>query len=121
LDEQIIQLLKNENEEGLTQLQGKYANLIRYIIRGVLTDKRDADECLSDIYFQIWRKFSTFDRNKGSLSTWVTVIARNTALNYKKKSRMVVAELAEEGSTALSPEVLVLEKESQKSLARIMV
>lgn len=116
MDELIISLILNEDEDGLLKLQMQYSNLIRYVIRGILTDERDAEECLSDVYYQIWRKISTYEHKKGSLPTWITVIARNTALNYKKKHKSITSELKEEGSDAYSPEALVLEKETQISL-----
>lgn len=85
MEEQIVTLLGQDREEGLHQLQAHYGNLVRYLVRGVLRSPEDVEECVSDVYLQVWAKFDQYDPAKGQLSTWLTAVARNTALNYRNR------------------------------------
>ena len=78
MEEQIVTLLGQDREEGLHQLQAHYGNLVRYLVRGVLRSPEDVEECVSDVYLQVWAKFDQYDPAKGQLSTWLTAVARNT-------------------------------------------
>ena len=70
MEEQIVTLLGQDREEGLHQLQAHYGNLVRYLVRGVLRSPEDVEECVSDVYLQVWAKFDQYDPAKGQLSTW---------------------------------------------------
>ena len=87
MDEKIIALLREGEQEGLTLLQGSYGNMVRYIVRGILRDEQDTEECVSDVYLRVWERFSGFDAEKGSLSTWLTAVARNTAVDALRRRR----------------------------------
>ena len=51
-------------------------------------DKAAAEELTSDVFNKAINKFTTFDANKASFSTWVFSIARNTLIDYYRgKSR----------------------------------
>ena len=118
MDKEIIQLIRNKDEAGLDMLQSKYCNMLHYVIKNILPDERDADECISDIILQIWRKFDLFDETKGSLSTWMTAIARNTAINRIKKQGAPLSELKEDSCSVPSPEESYLKNEGQLQLVQ---
>jgi len=116
VDDQIIELLSNQDEHGLVMLQHQYDNLIRYFVRAILKDERDIEECISDIYLQIWKKYNLFNPTRGKLSTWLAAIARNTALNYKKRKQVVTTELSGDFCDAQTPEDTLLVQEGMHSL-----
>lgn len=83
-DESIIKLLLCHNESGLEHLLKQYGKLLRYVINGILKNTLDADDCYNEVCLCLWQKANTFEANKSSLSTWLTVVARNMALNRLK-------------------------------------
>lgn len=109
-------MLKEGNEDGIHLIQGNYGNMIKYVVENIIQDKEDMEECISDIYLKIWRKINLYDKSKGKLSTWITALARNTALNYVNKKSIPTVELTDTINVPTSPEVALLKKEELRRL-----
>ena len=74
------------------------------MIGGILQETGDREDCLSEVSLLLWQKVDSFDAAKGSLSAWLTAVARNTALNHLKALRRREAHLAESEREPVSPE-----------------
>ena len=75
MDDRITELLSAGDQEGIALLQKQYGNMVRYIVRGILRDEQDVEECVSDVYLRVWDRFGTFRSDRGSLAAWVTAVA----------------------------------------------
>ncbi len=120
MDERIAELMGAGDEEGLKLLQNRYGSLVRYVVRGVLRDARDAEECVSDVYLQVWARIGQYDPSKGKLSTWLTTVARNTALNRLRGVKPGEESLDEGHGSSPSPEEEVLRRERQERLRSVI-
>lgn len=80
-DKELVALLKQRDPRGLDALAQQYGPLLRYVIAPILEDRREREECLSDLHLLVWEKIGGYDRTKGSLSAWLSALARNTARN----------------------------------------
>ncbi len=120
MDEQIIELMKGRNDDGMKLLTQHYGGMLQYIVGSILIDSRDTEECISDICMTAWNKIDLYNKAKGRFSTWLTAIARNTALNYKKRKSFSCEELSEEISTSSTPEMDMLKKERNAQLEKII-
>lgn len=116
MDDKIIELLKTHNDKGLMLMQQRYSGLMHYIVRGILQNENDIEECISDICVKVWHSIESYSPDKGKLSTWLTVISRNTALNYLKRKHTLYDELKEETADTLSVEDDVLRRERVEEL-----
>lgn len=83
-DVRLIRALQARQDGAMEQLQRLYTPLLRYIIAPILTDERDREECLSDVLLRVWDSIGTFDPGKAALTTWLTHLARNAALNRRR-------------------------------------
>lgn len=122
-EKEMISLLLDKDETGLQKFLKHYTPLIRYIISPILSDTSDREECISEIAFTVWDKISLFDSEKGSFTSWLTAVSRNTALNRKRKIRpsVSVEDIPTEIPSLLpSPEDLILQKEAQKALSEAL-
>ena len=120
MDDRILELLSAGDQEGITLLQEQYGNMVRYIVRGILPDAQDAEECISDIYLRVWEKFASFDRNKGSLAAWLTAVARNAAVDRRRRSRAPEQNWEENEGASPSPEDEVLRRERTRQLRQAL-
>lgn len=122
-DSEIIQLILEEDEQGLTELLKRYEPLIRYVINPILKNPEDAEECLSDVILRVWEKIRLYDSSCGSFKGWLTAVSRNTALNYTVRSRQkyyseeITADSQAEDPT---PEEEILRRERQQRLEKII-
>lgn len=81
-DEEIVSLVQKRNELGLSIIAERYEKLLVYIATGILGNRvRDIEECVNDTYLKFWRNAEKYDYTKASISTYLKVIVRNTAIN----------------------------------------
>ena len=83
-DPQLIHALQTRQNGAMEQFPTAYTPLLRYIIAPILTDERDREECLSDVLLRVWNSIGTFDPGRAALTTWLTHLARNAALNRRR-------------------------------------
>ena len=60
-EQEIIELISNRDEQGMTELLRHYGPLMRYIIAPILRDPQDQEDCLSEIAMRVWDKISLYD------------------------------------------------------------
>ena len=118
MDEKIIELLKSSKDKGLMLMQQQYSGLMHYIAGGILHNESDIEECISDIFIKVWNCIESYSPEKGKFSTWLTVISRNTALNYLKSRSTDHNELKEETVNTASAEDDGLRREGAEELNR---
>lgn len=118
-DTALWQMLQDDRSAGMEALLQKYTPLLRYIIGGILQNSHDTEDCFSEISLVLWQKLEKFDPEKGSLSAWLTAVARNTALNHQKALQRRNAHLTEWEAEPVSqdtPEQSLLKKERTEKL-----
>jgi RNA polymerase sigma-70 factor, ECF subfamily len=92
--------------------------IYRWLLR-LVGDETLADDLLSDVFLDVWRKAGSFER-RSSVSTWLLAIARHKALSARRR-RTDVELNAELASTVADPAdnpELVLQKKNREELLR---
>lgn len=119
---ELINLLRQQDPQGLEALQLHYAPLMRYIIAPILPNPQDREECLSEVFLRVWEKIALYDSKKGSWTAWLTALTRNTALNRARKAPSgSTEELSSDiPSPEPTPEEALLRRERQELLARAL-
>ena len=122
-EQEIIQLIRNRDEQGMEELLRHYGPLMRYVIAPILQNPEDREECLSDVAMRVWNGIEQFDPDRGKWNAWLTAIARNTALNRARKNAGETAQEIppETPSQEISPEESLLKKERSMALVRALL
>lgn len=81
---EIIRRLKLKEEKALTYLFDNYAAALNGIILRILKSEKLAEEVLQQTFLKIWDKIDLYDESKSRLFTWMSSIAKNTALDVKR-------------------------------------
>lgn len=118
-DEEIIDLIRERNQEGAKELLSSYGALIRYVVSPVLEDVQDREDCISEITITLWEKIDSYNKEKGSFKGWITAVSRNAALNFTRKNKFSdsVEEMQEHiPSKEPTPEENVILQEQRKAL-----
>ena len=120
-DKEIVSLLRAKDPRGMEALMARYSRLIRYVVGGVLRDGHDAEECVSDVWMSMWEKAERFDESRGSLTTYLTAVARNAALNAAKAAARRTSEpLSEDHPAPDTPEDALLRAERVRALQAVI-
>ncbi len=87
-DENLVQHLHEHDPEALETLISRYSRELFYFIRLVLDSvgvAQDAEECVNDLFVAVWQEIDTFDANRGTLRTWLTMRAKYIALDRRRQ------------------------------------
>lgn len=120
---ELVRAMKGRESDALARFQTAYTPLIRYIIAPILPDEADREECLADVVLRAWEAIDTYDPHRSALTTWLTVLARNTALNRRRDTAKWTghAPLDEAGAVpdpGDTPEQAVLRSERVQAVRR---
>lgn len=98
-DEELIQKIINGDQSALLYMMDTYSKLLWVVVSGVIGGigtNEDIEECISDVYIQVWKNPYSFDIKKGSLKTFLAIIAKSKAIDkYRKLSKLNSVELDE--------------------------
>lgn len=93
LDEDLLKVLKSDAEKGLIRLMDTYIGLVYTIVKnklGLIYCKEDIEECVSTIFYEFYRQRDSIDLTKGSIKSFLAVIAKRRAVDlYREKNRPV--------------------------------
>jgi len=79
-----------EVEAALSELYDRYSRTIFGVGLKILGDRSLAEELVQEVYVKVWRSSHTFDRSRGSFSTWLYRVTRSVALDlYRKRAHRV--------------------------------
>lgn len=68
----------------MTILYDQYADSLFGLVSRILKDDQLAEDILQKTMVKVWQNIEGYDPSKASLFTWMSVIARNTALDMKR-------------------------------------
>ena len=80
-EQELVALLKEQNNDAFNYLYDHYSGALFTIINQIVPDKDTASDVLQEVFVNVWRKIGTYDETKGRLFTWMLNIARNAAID----------------------------------------
>jgi len=68
------------------QLFDRYNQLALNLAARVLNERHEAEDVVQEVFLQVWRDASSYQQERGNVSTWIVAIARSRAID-KLRSR----------------------------------
>jgi RNA polymerase sigma-70 factor (ECF subfamily) len=101
---------------ALSQLYARTSAKLYGICLRLLGSEADAQDALQEAYVTVWQKAARFDAAKASPITWLSVLARNKAID-RLRQRRGAAEVLDEAAAVpdSSPSALELVEQAQES------
>lgn len=72
------------------ELIDTYGKLVWGVCGSILKNAgtaEDIEECVADVFIHVWKKPNQYKAEKGSMQTYLAVLARSTALNTRRKKK----------------------------------
>ncbi len=92
-DRNCVKLMKKRNQQALEYAIRQYGGAVKTVISKTLYNfPSEVQECMDDVFFEVWNNIDRYDERKGSLKNWILAIARYRAINYLKKLSKRYAE-----------------------------
>ena len=83
--QQIYRLLEEDPEQGIYALQSQYGKMIFRIVSRILPEyPEDAEEVAADVLVTTWQQVSLLSESHKPLGAWLTVTARNRAIDRRR-------------------------------------
>jgi len=89
-------------DDALGQLYDRFGQAVYALCLRIVRDGATAEELTQEVFVRLWRSASSFEPERGRVSTWLLRIAHNLALNElrRRQSRPVVAPDTDWDSTS---------------------
>ena len=105
-DQILIRKYLQGDEKSLEVLMLAYLKPIYSFTYRYVGSAQDTEDITQEVFVKIWRHLKKFDQNK-SFKTWVFAIAKNTAIDFlKKKKIMLFSEFENEAGENMLTETL---------------
>ena len=115
----IIEMLRKQSPDGAAELISHYGPLMKYVIRPIVANEQDREECLSEAVMRILDKIHLYDEERGSWTAWITSVTRSVALNKRRSVKVPYEESEITDQTPSpdpTPEELILHQERRREL-----
>jgi RNA polymerase sigma-70 factor, ECF subfamily len=116
----LIKRVAEGDQSAVAELYDSTSRLIFGLILRIVSDRATAEEVLLDVYTQVWRQASSYDKARGAPLAWVMTIARSRAIDrlrsgkhdlHGKEPLDTIGELT---SNTISPEEATVNSERQR-------
>ena len=87
-DFELMQQIDRGNEAALGELYDRYSRLIFSIAFSVVQNQETAEEVILDIFTRAWEKGGTYDPHRAKVSTWLTRMTRNRAIDRLRREKV---------------------------------
>jgi RNA polymerase sigma-70 factor (ECF subfamily) len=78
-------MIASARPEALSVLYDRYGRLVYSLALNVLGDAESAEEVTQDVFVRVWEKAGTYRVEQAKVSTWLTSITRNRAIDLLRR------------------------------------
>ena len=94
-DNDIIQQVRQGNQQVFSHLVNKYQNYVFTIVLRYLSSREDAEEVSQDVFVKAYRSLGDF-RGESKFSTWLYTITTTSCITFLRKKKLEVQSLDNE-------------------------
>lgn len=76
--------LQKGDKSALSNIYDAYNKLVYGLIYTILKGKEESEDCLQEVFVQLWEKADQFDPSKGNLYSFLLTMARNKAIDVTR-------------------------------------
>lgn len=81
-----ISKLRRHNEKALEFVVQEYGGQVKAAVyRNLSGMPEEIEECMDDVFLDVWNNIDRFDESKGSFRSWITAIARFRSIDYLRR------------------------------------
>jgi RNA polymerase sigma-70 factor (ECF subfamily) len=84
-DERLMARVADGDDRALKALYDRYAGRVLAAARRLLDNQAEAEEVVQETFLDVWNRASSFDRERGTTTSWVMTIGRNRAIDHLRR------------------------------------
>lgn len=86
-EEMLMRRVTSKDHTALAELYDQFGSAVYGITHYILQNQVLAEEATQDTFMKVWKQPSQWDPKRGSLKTWLLVIARYKAIDRLRKEK----------------------------------
>jgi RNA polymerase sigma-70 factor (ECF subfamily) len=79
--EELLLRIARGDQHAFAIFYDKHAGIVFALCSRILTDAREAEDVVQEVFVQVWQQAAKFNRMLGSAATWVITLGRNRAID----------------------------------------
>ena len=96
-DSEYINMLEENPDRAYSLMIDQYGNLVYAIVLNKLkniSSREDIEDCVSDIFVEIFQNYKKFSYQNGTLKAFISTIAKRTAIDeYRRLTKKLIWEI----------------------------
>ncbi len=100
-DHALLQRVADGDESALAALYDSWGERVHTLAFWILMDADEAEDVVEETFWQAWRMANQYDGRRGTVATWLTMIARSRALDRLRARQRRAAWAAAPASVLL--------------------
>ncbi len=89
IQERFKACLEDNSSKNFEKLYALSSSRLYAVLLRILRQETLAQDCLQEVYMKIWQRMQQYDADRGNCMAWMSVIARNHALDSLKRKNIV--------------------------------
>jgi RNA polymerase sigma-70 factor (ECF subfamily) len=102
-DEQLLMLIVAKDRDALEALYDKYASAVFSLAMHMLRDPGASEEVTQDVFFNVWRRASSYHAQRGSVKSWLFSVAHHRTIDELRRRRREQPEVQRDFDLNNSP------------------
>ena len=90
----LVQRMAQGHQDALAQLYDQTSSMVNGLLLRILERSQDAEEVLLDVYMKAWKYAAGYSEMRGSVQSWLLIMARNAAIDRIRQRRAQPAAVA---------------------------
>jgi len=84
-DAALLEAVAEGNQEAMAAVFDRYSRIVYCIALRVLREPSLAEDVMQEVLLQVWKRPQSFVAQRGNLAAWLSVVARNRAIDVLRK------------------------------------
>ncbi len=119
-DAVLMERLATGEKEALGDMHDRYAGLVYGACLRILRDPTAAEEAMSDAFIDVWRKAGQWNASRGSLATWLLMLARSRSIDRLRRRELPTRTHTMEEHHDASPDATLVQDEERRAVHGLM-
>jgi RNA polymerase sigma-70 factor, ECF subfamily len=86
-DRALVSAIARRDHAAFERFYDRYHALVYHLVLKILHDRSDAEEVVYQIFWQVWREAGKYEARRGSVITWLSLLARSRAIDAVRSRR----------------------------------
>jgi len=107
-DDALVARIASRDQQALSRLYDRHRSLVFALSLRIVRERAEAEEVIGDVFLQVWRQASGYDRSRATVEGWLGNLCRSRAIDRlrsrgRREAGRAILAREEESRPAVAP------------------